>query len=136
MLAKPIDEPPSLPAGTEWWVEDKFDGIRCQAHAAEGKVRLFSRGGEDVTASYPDLVLALAQLPERIILDGELLAWRDGAALPFNVLQQRLARKKLTQAILEEVPVALVAYDLLYRQDGLLLQRPIEERRQRCGPRR
>lgn len=129
MLARPIDEPPSLPPGTAWFVEDKFDGIRCQAHVSGGRVRLFSRGAEDVTASYPELVLALASLPAASVLDGELLAWRGGAALPFNVLQQRLARKKLTPALLEEIPVAFVAYDLLYLRDRLLLDRPLEARR-------
>jgi len=132
MLAKPLE---SMVEGTlegsDWWVEDKFDGIRCQLHAERGKVRLFTRGLEDVTGSYPDLVLPLSAINDGIVLDGELLAWKDGVPQPFNALQQRLARKKVSAALLEQVPVAYMAYDLLYADGRLWLDRPLEERRRR-----
>ncbi len=132
MLAKPLE---SMVEGTleggGWWVEDKFDGIRCQLHAERGKVKLFTRGLEDVTGSYPDLVLPLSAMNGGIVLDGELLAWKDGAPQPFNALQQRLARKKISAALLEQWPVAYMAYDLLYADGRLWLERPLEERRAR-----
>lgn len=129
MLARPLDDLSMLPDPDQWWVEDKFDGIRCQAHCSGGKVKLFSRGSEDVTDSYPDLVVAFSSIPQPVILDGELLAWQNDAPLPFNVLQQRLARKRITSKMLAEIPVAFVAYDLLYEQDRLVLDESIEDRR-------
>lgn len=129
MLAKPLDQLTDLPDPENWAVEDKFDGIRCQAHIENGTVKLFTRGLEDVTHSYPDVVTALRFLPGSAVLDGEVLAWRDNRALAFTVLQQRLARKKVTAAVLEEIPVAFIAYDLLYRDGELLLHKPFLERR-------
>jgi len=131
MLAQPLHKLEDLANPGEWWIEDKYDGIRAQAHVAHGKVKLFSRGMEEIGAAFPEVILALAQLRETVVLDGELLAWRDGRALKFNALQQRLARKKVTAALLEEVPVTMVVYDLLYARDRLLLDRSFEERRAR-----
>lgn len=131
MLAKPLDDIAELTDPEGWWVEDKYDGIRCQVHVSQGRVRLFTRGLEDVTHSYPDLVLGLAQIRRDVILDGELLAWRDERAMSFNLLQQRLARKKLTQKMLEEIPVIFMAYDILYDFDKLILEETIEARRSR-----
>lgn len=132
MLAKPLDSlPDGVLSGAEWWVEDKFDGIRCQLHAARGKVRLFTRGQEDVTLSFPELVAPLSAIQEGIVLDGEILIWKDGAPQPFHALQQRLARKRVTAALLREFPAAFMAYDLLYADGRLWLDRPLEDRRAR-----
>jgi DNA ligase-1 len=109
-------------------VEDKYDGIRAQAHAAGGKVRLFSRTRDEVTAAFPELVLELARFAGEVVLDGEVLAWRDGRALPFSELQKRLGRKKPTAAITREVPVAFVAFDVLHAGE-LCIDRPLSERR-------
>ncbi|MFV2062731.1 MAG: ATP-dependent DNA ligase, partial [Chloroflexota bacterium] len=95
------------------WVEDKYDGIRAQLHKQGSAVRLFSRDLNDVTAQFPEIVRAAAQLPWDGILDGEVLGWKSGAALPFLQLQARLGRKKPSQAMLEEVPVIYVAFDAL-----------------------
>ncbi|HVY45971.1 MAG TPA: hypothetical protein VHB21_08835, partial [Minicystis sp.] len=102
-------------------VEDKYDGIRAQAHvsAREGRVRLFSRTRDDVTSSFPELAAPLATLPGELVLDGEVLAYRD-RALPFSELQRRLGRKAPTEAQQRAVPVAYVAFDVLY-QDGALV---------------
>lgn len=129
MLAKPIDSLATLPDPQNWIIEDKYDGIRSQAHAAGGRVALFSRGMDEVTASYPELHLALAQLPGSAVMDGEILAWKDGHALPFTLLQQRLARKRISAELRAEIPVAFMAYDLLYRDGMLLLDEPFEKRR-------
>ncbi len=129
MLAKPIDSLADLPDPASWIVEDKYDGIRSQAHVADGRVVLYSRGMDEVTGSYPELAEALAQLPGSAVMDGEILAWKDGHAMPFNLLQQRLARKRLSPDLLAEIPVAFMAYDLLYCDGALLLDEPFEKRR-------
>jgi DNA ligase 1 len=117
--------------GSELWIEDKFDGIRAQAHRSEERAALFSRDLKDISAQFPEVLHALRQLPGRLILDGELLAHREGTALPFFELQKRLGRKDLTGNVLASVPVALFAFDLLYQDGEPLLDRPFRERRAR-----
>lgn len=131
MLARPFDEVGELPAVNEWFVEDKFDGIRSQVHFEHGKVTIFTRGLEDTTKAFPEIVAAFARIGSSGIVDGEVLAWQNGRALNFTVLQTRLARKKVSEKLIAEVPVAFVGYDLLYRDKQLLLDLPIEARRQR-----
>jgi DNA ligase 1 len=133
MLAKPLDEGDAFPDAGEWYVEDKYDGIRSQVHFRDGKVKIFTRGLEDTTAAFPELVAALSALPGSGVMDGEVLAWREGRALNFSRLQQRLARKKLSAALQEEIPVIFLGYDLLYRDGELLLDAAIEERRRRLA---
>lgn len=129
MLAKPLDALSDLPDPQGWAVEDKYDGIRAQAHFDNGRVALFTRGLEEVTQSYPEVVTALQFVPGSAVLDGELLAWRNGRALAFTVLQQRLARKKLSAELAAEIPVVFMAYDVLYRNGLLTLDQPLTERR-------
>jgi DNA ligase-1 len=119
-------------------VEDKYDGIRAQAHCADGEVRIFSRTRDDITESFPELPGVLAGLPEDVILDGEIVAWsylaaessEPGRALPFSALQQRLGRKKVSDEMMRQVPVAYLAFDVLYARGELLLDRPWRERAQ------
>jgi DNA ligase 1 len=115
MLASPVaDEAEALRRlGAPVWVEDKYDGIRAQLHKQGDQVRLYSRDLKEVTGGYPEVVQAAAREPWDGILDGELLAWRDGTALPFLQLQTRLGRKKPPPALLEQVPVIFVAFDAL-----------------------
>jgi DNA ligase-1 len=129
MLAKPLEQAPEIASASAWYVEDKYDGIRAQAHFRRGEARIFTRGMEDATAAFPEVVAALAALPGEGVIDGEILAWRDGRALAFAVLQQRIARKKVAASLIEQVPVRLIAYDLLWRDGALLRDSPIEERR-------
>lgn len=129
MLAKPLDSLADLPDPENYIVEHKYDGIRSQVHLADGRVVIYTRGMDEVTRSFPELEAALKQVGGSAVLDGEILAWRDGRALPFAVLQQRLARKKVAAKMLAEVPVAFMAYDILYRNGDLLLEEPLEERR-------
>jgi DNA ligase-1 len=131
MLARSFDDVGELPAATDWFVEDKFDGIRSQVHFRNGKVSIFTRGLDDTTKSFPEIVAAFAGMSGSGIVDGELLAWQNDRALNFTVLQTRLARKKVSEKLVADVPVAFVGYDLLYRDDELLLDMPIEIRRQR-----
>ena len=129
MLAKPLDSVADLEDPAQWFVEDKFDGMRAQVHLDSGRVQIYTRGHEEVTTGFPELSEALASVPGSAILDGEILAWRDGRALSFTVLQQRLQRKKISQSMIVGVPVVFMAYDILYRNEALLLERPFEERR-------
>jgi DNA ligase 1 len=133
MLAHALDEP-DLAAfdPAEFMAEWKWDGIRVQAVAArleEGMTgRLYSRTGENISRSFPDLVEVL-RLPGAI--DGELLIVRDGRVQTFNVLQQRLNRKSVTTKLMAEFPVHLRAYDLLADGDEDLRELPFAERRAR-----
>jgi DNA ligase 1 len=116
----------------EFIAEWKWDGIRVQAAAARrdgGMItRLFSRTGEDISKSFPDLLDAL-RLPGAI--DGELLITREGRVQTFNVLQQRLNRKSVTSKLVAEFPGHLRAYDLLADGEEDLRQLPFAERRGR-----
>ena len=129
MLAQPIEagELAALdPAayGAEW----KWDGIRVQLAARAGEQRLFSRGGEDIGAAFPDI---LAAMPPEVTLDGELLVMRQGEAMPFNELQQRLNRKTPTGKMLADYPAAVRLYDLLREGEEDLRPLPFIERRRR-----
>jgi len=111
-------------------VEDKFDGIRAQVHVSDGEVRIFSRTRDEITESFPELPDALAGLPE-VILDGEIVAWSyldDGRALSFSALQRRLGRKKVSDEMMRRVPVAYLAFDVLYADGELVIDRPLRER--------
>jgi DNA ligase-1 len=112
-------------------VQDKYDGIRAQAHISEkdGKVRLFSRTRDDVTESFPELVGALAALPGELVLDGEVLAYQEPrGALPFSDLQKRIGRKAPTVGQQRAVPVAYVAFDVLYQDGALVMEETQVER--------
>jgi DNA ligase-1 len=129
-LAYPLtDEPHSLGKAREWQAEWKWDGIRAQLIRRHGQTFLWSRGEELVTDRYPEVVEAASQLPDGTVLDGELLPWADGSVLPFAQLQRRIGRKTLSRKMLQEVPVVLLAYDLLEWGGEDWRTRPLEERR-------
>jgi len=130
MLASPIESAEEgLSYFAEAAVEDKYDGIRAQAHVSDGEVKLFSRTRDEITESFPELPDALGGLPEDAILDGEIVAWESsGRARLFSVLQQRLGRKKVGERMLREIPVAYLAFDVLYAGGELLIDRPLRER--------
>jgi DNA ligase-1 len=134
MLAHALDEADlaTLDA-SEFAAEWKWDGIRVQAVAGRGEdggmvSRLYSRTGEDISKSFPDLLASL-RLPAAI--DGELLIMREGRVQPFNVLQQRLNRKAVTAKLQTEFPAHLRAYDLLAEHGDDLRELPFAQRRAR-----
>jgi DNA ligase-1 len=138
MLASPAEEAAEIISrlGPVVWTEDKYDGIRAQLHRRGAEARLFSRDLNDVSGQFPEVVAAATGLDWDGVLDGELLAFRDGAVLPFLALQRRLGRREPSAALRDEVPVAYVAFDALALgpRDGdvePLLGRPLAERRQR-----
>jgi len=135
MLASPIaygSDYKDLAAAT-WLVEDKYDGIRAQAHVTPQRVSLYSRTLNDVAASYPEVVEALRALPGSFALDGELIAVRDGRVLPFRFLQARLQRKDVAPELLREVPVKYAVFDALARDEEFLLDAPLADRRARLA---
>ncbi len=139
MLASPAEDATEIMTrlGPTVWVEDKYDGIRCQLHRSGDEVRLYSRDLHDITNQFPEIVDGATGLDWAGILDGEILAWRDGVVLPFLQLQARLGRKDPSAKIREEIPVIFVAYDVLGLgpRDGEvvepLLAHPLRERRER-----
>jgi len=139
MLATPAEDATLIMArlGAPVWVEDKYDGIRAQLHKSGSEVRLYSRDLHDISGQFPEIAEAAAGLAWDGILDGEILAWRDGTVLPFQSLQSRLGRKAPSGAIRAEVPVIYVAFDLLGIGAGgddevePLLRTPLDERRRR-----
>jgi DNA ligase-1 len=182
MLASPIDSPEEgLSYFPDAAVEDKYDGIRAQAHVSGGEVKFFSRTRDEITESFPELPDALVGLPQDAILDGEIVAWdygqpenvgpenvepesvertllsataaqaagpvsaetpavvataprettnlsTAGRARPFTFLQQRLGRKKVSDKMLREIPVAFLVFDVLYAGGELVIDRPLSER--------
>jgi DNA ligase-1 len=132
MLATPVTYGEAYPdLGSErWYFEDKYDGIRAQAHVTKDEARLFSRRLNDVTTAYPEIAEALGGLERDAILDGEIVAMRDGRVLPFRTLQARLQRKVVDEALRRQVPVAYVVFDLLALDGDLLIDKPLELRRE------
>jgi len=137
MLASPAESAEAALSYFEnAWVEDKYDGIRAQAHCSGGEVRFFSRTRDEITESFPELPDALSGLPADAILDGEIVAWsylaaesgEAGRALPFSALQQRLGRKKVSKELMRKVPVAYLVFDTLFANGELLIDRPLRER--------
>lgn len=134
MLAQPLATPEDIVAvmPSPFAIEDKYDGIRAQAHIDGDEVRLFSRTLDDITRGYPEVVASLRGLGIGLVLDGELIAVAPDdrrRARPFAVLQRRLGRKSPSPTVLHEVPVSFVAYDLLATDHELVLDASYDVRR-------
>jgi DNA ligase 1 len=133
MLAHPL-ETADLAAlnPADWRAEWKWDGIRVQIVATAGGRRLYSRGAEDISPAFPEILEAM---DFHAVLDGELLVLREGpdgvAAAPFADLQQRLNRKMVTQAMMQRFPVGIRLYDLLFEGSQDLRTLPFDHRRAR-----
>jgi DNA ligase-1 len=131
-LASPLEEDvTTLGAPADWQIEWKWDGIRGQLIRRDGQCFIWSRGEDLVTERFPEVVTAAGWLPDGVVLDGELVAWREGTVRPFADLQQRIGRKKLSPAILESVPVRFLAYDMLEQDHADIRELPMQERRAR-----
>lgn len=112
-----------------WILENKYDGIRAQVHKHRAAIRIFSRTLNDVAHSYPEIVEALRRSPHDFILDGEIVAMREGRVLPFRYLQTRLQRNEVSAELMAEVPVRFYAFDALAIDDRFLLDEPLATRR-------
>ena len=131
-LASPLEgSPAALGAPSNWQIEWKWDGIRAQLIRRGDASFIWSRGEDLITERFPEVAGAAATFPNGTVLDGELVVWKDGGVQPFALLQQRIGRKKLSAAILKDIPVRFLAYDLLEEQHTDLRSAPMRERRAR-----
>jgi DNA ligase-1 len=138
-LASPLDEAvtgadrleQALGDRAAWQVEWKWDGIRAQLIVRQGQTFLWSRGEEAIGERFPEVVIAARGLPDGSVLDGEILAFRGGAPLPFSALQQRIGRRLHVQRAARHVPVVFMAYDLLEHEGADVRALPLLERRAR-----
>lgn len=128
-LACPLGgAPEGLGPSAEWQAEWKWDGIRAQLIRRRGQAFVWSRGEELVTDRFPEIAAAAQALPDGTVIDGEILAWKDGGPLDFAALQQRIGRKLLGPRLLQSVPVVLMAYDLLEWKGGDVRERELSWR--------
>ena len=119
----------ALGDASDWQAEWKWDGIRAQMIKREGKIFIWSRGEDLSTDKFPELHPFLNALPDGTVIDGEILSFQNGLPMPFNVLQTRIGRKNLSKKILEESPVAVIAYDCLEYKGEDIRSKTQSERR-------
>ena len=136
MLAQPLATPDELAATlpAPFAIEDKYDGVRVQAHVGADRVALISRTLDEVTPSYPEVAAALRALPAGLVLDGEVVALETEPVeriAPFRTLQQRLGRKRPGAELIARVPVAYVVFDVVAVDGALVIDEPYRERRRR-----
>ncbi len=130
-LAHPLEgEPQNLGPLEDWQVEWKFDGIRAQLIRRKGESFIWSRGEDLITERFPEIKAVCDSLPDGTVLDGEILAWREGKPMPFLELQKRIGRKILGKKILTDVPVVVVVFDLLEINGEDWRERTTTERRE------
>ncbi|MGZ8845822.1 MAG: ATP-dependent DNA ligase, partial [Pyrinomonadaceae bacterium] len=115
----------------EFFVEDKFDGIRAQVHVQQGRVAIYSRTLDEISIRFPELHAPLAELPADAIIDGEIITARGEEILPFSDLQKRLGRKTVSEELLASTPVVFVGWDVLYATGQVLINDPLQTRRAR-----
>ncbi|WP_407315572.1 ATP-dependent DNA ligase [Pseudomonas sp. nanlin1] len=138
-LQQPVEQFETLLGPCEnWLVEWKWDGIRAQLVKRDGRVWVWSRGEELVTERFPELLELQDSLPDGTVIDGEIVVWKprqpdaapSPAVQPFAQLQQRIGRKTLSRKLLDDIPVVLLAYDLLEWQGQDLRSTPQWQRRE------
>lgn len=129
MLAQPEEDPAEIVAalGAGAFADDKYDGIRAQIHADGAQARIYSRTLDNVTHRFPEIERAALSIGRSFIVDGEIVAFSD-RILPFAVIQTRLGRRKVSEALLRDAPVAFFAFDLLYVDGEPLFEQPLDER--------
>jgi DNA ligase-1 len=133
-LAYPLETPlEELGERGDWQVEWKWDGIRSQLIRRKWQTFLWSRGEELITERFPELESLGGLLPEGTAMDGEVLPWKEGRPLPFAQLQRRIGRKVLGPKILADIPVVLIAYDLLEYEGQDIREQPLEQRREKLA---
>ena len=130
-LAYPFENDlPSLGDVSEWQAEWKWDGIRSQLIRRGGQSFIWSRGEELISDRFPELIEESVLLPNGTVIDGEILPWKEANVLPFSQLQLRIGRKNVSKKMLEDVPVIIMAYDLLEFDGVDIRDRPLAERRE------
>jgi len=129
MLAQPEETADDIFAalGDGAYADDKYDGIRAQIHRDGDQVRIYSRTLDDVTHRFPEIEAAARELAHSVIFDGEIVAFSD-RILPFAIIQKRLGRRKVGEALLRDAPVVFFAFDLLYLGGEPLFETPLRDR--------
>lgn len=129
-LASPLEEDRfQTEEMAQWQVEWKWDGIRAQVICRADEVFIWSRGEDLITLQFPEIVEAFAEWPQGTVLDGELVCWAGDRPLPFNDLQKRLGRKRVSQSLRKKHPVHFIAYDLLEHEGQDIREWPLRDRR-------
>jgi DNA ligase I, ATP-dependent (dnl1) len=128
---KNIEQKQQKEAPVSAWIEDKYDGVRCQLHKAGDRVALYSRDLKDITITFHELADAVRDVESEFILDGEIVAMNDDEVLPFAELQKRLGRREQDLFMREEVPIRFVAFDLLWLDGRSCLEEPLASRRKK-----
>lgn len=128
-LASPLEALEDLGDPKDWLVEWKWDGIRAQLIRRHGETWLWSRGEELITHRFPEIAAAATHLPDGTVLDGEVLAFKDGRPMPFSALQQRIGRQRQVAQAMRAVPVVFVTYDVLERNGADVRGEPLTARR-------
>jgi DNA ligase-1 len=113
-----------------WYAERKWDGIRGQLISRNNEIFVWSRGEELVTDKFPEFNVLSSTVTTDFVLDGEIICYKDGQLLPFNVLQTRIGRKNVAKKHLAEAPVIMIAYDILEYKGEDLRELPMYERRE------
>jgi DNA ligase 1 len=131
MLATPTETEDEIFAAFSgpFYVEDKYDGIRGQLHCSGGRAALYSRTLDDVGHQFPEIITGAQALNAPLIADGEIVAYTNDQVLPFALLQKRLGRKRPPAALIEEIPVGFMVFDLLSHEGATLLDKPLLERK-------
>ncbi|MEP0713086.1 MAG: ATP-dependent DNA ligase, partial [Algoriphagus sp.] len=129
-LAYPLDiDPETLGDISDWYIEKKLDGIRGQIIVRNEELFVWSRGEELLTDKFPEFTSLQTSLPNGTVLDGEVIPWKEGNPMPFQVMQTRIGRKNLSAKFLKEAPLVMVCFDILEYRGEDLRQKPLTERR-------
>lgn len=124
------DELSELGDPEEWQAEWKWDGIRGQIIKRNNQLFIWSRGEDLLTEKFPEYHVLLEKIPEGVVLDGEILPYKDEQVLNFNVLQTRIGRKNVTRKNLQEAPAGFFAYDLMELNGEDIRDWPLWKRRE------
>lgn len=114
---------------TDWYIEKKLDGIRGQIIVRGGQLFVWSRGEDLLTDKFPEFALLAGTLPDGTVIDGEIIPWKDGRPLSFQVMQTRIGRKNLSQKSLKDAPLVMMCYDLLEWNGEDIRDMPMHHRR-------
>lgn len=130
-LAYPLDQPPAAHLGNidEWYLERKYDGIRGQIIVRNGQLFVWSRGEELMTDKFPEFQHLAGTLPQGTVIDGEIMAWRDGKPLSFALMQTRIGRKNISAKHLADAPLVMICYDILEHGGKDIRALPLSQRR-------
>ncbi len=131
MLATPADTEDEIFAtfSGAFFIEDKYDGIRGQLHVTPERSAIYSRTLDDVSHQFPEIVNGSKNLRTSLIVDGEVVGFKDGIVLPFALLQKRLGRKRPPAKLLEEIPVGLMIFDILSFEGRTFMDEPLQARK-------